>query len=80
MSLRKILEKRKTLILEEPLIKRFSSSSSGTKKAYAIVYKIPDEVTTVKEANNWLWEKMKRAVEKGWIELLPSIDIYDFAE
>lgn len=80
MSLRKFLEERKTIILKEPLIKRFSSSSSGTKKAYAIVYEIPDEVTTLKEANDWLWDKMKKAVEKGWIELLPRIDIYEFAE
>ena len=49
------------------------------KKVHATV-EVPDEIKTVEEADEWIWEKMKRAVEMGMIELLPNVDVYQVRE
>lgn len=64
--------------VRDPVIRFLAKTHSG-KRAYAVV-EVPDEVKTLKEANDYVWEKMKRAVEKGWIMLLPTIDIYQLEE
>ena len=45
------------------------------KKAYA-TFQIPEEIKEEKEAEEYLYEKMVAAVEKGSTQLLPDFDIY----
>lgn len=45
------------------------------KKAY-VIFQVPEEIKTEKEAEKYIWEKMVAAVEKGSIELLPDFDIH----
>ena len=45
------------------------------KKAYAVV-EVPDETKTAKEADDYIWEKMKRAIEMQMLELLPRVEVY----
>ena len=44
------------------------------KKAYA-VFQIPEDISTEKEAEKYIWGKMAAAVEKGYVGLLPDFDI-----
>jgi len=43
--------------------------------AYAVV-EVPVEIKTVKEADDWVWEQMKRAVDLRDVILLPSVKVY----
>jgi len=45
------------------------------KKAY-VIFQVPEEIKTEKEAEKYIWDKMVAAVEKGSIELLPDFDIH----
>ena len=45
------------------------------KKAY-VVFQIPEEIKTEKEAEKYVWDRMVTAVEKGLIELLPDFDVH----
>ena len=45
------------------------------KKAY-VIFQVPEEIKTEKEAEKYVWDKMVAAVEKGSIELLPDFDIH----
>ena len=45
------------------------------KKAY-VTFEIPEEIKTEEEAEEYVWNKMVAAVEKGSIGLLPDFDIY----
>ena len=49
------------------------------RKVYATV-EVPDYIKTAKEADRWVWEKMKRALEMQMIELLPEFEVYQLAE
>ncbi len=45
------------------------------KKAY-VIFQLPEEIKTEKEAEKYILDKMVAAVEKGSIELLPGFNIH----
>ena len=45
------------------------------KRAY-VIFQVPEEIKTEKEAEKYVWDKMVAAVEKGSIELLPDFDMH----